>query len=222
AFVAGLGDGARDGADVVNLRFGVSASLARTLYAASDGVLANSVSEPFGLVGLEAMAAGGVAYTGGTGEDYAIAGRNAIVLETLDPGEIIRHWEELASSRRSVGRAPHGRTIVGGRPSTDAAERAALAATKASRRRRLARWTCRIARRGRLRSLVASARLQPEGEDRSVRLGVAISHVAAEQPRDTATDRQSEAVASRRCRSLLNAKEFLEDVRAQLGRYSRT
>ncbi|HXD50072.1 MAG TPA: glycosyltransferase [Gemmatimonadaceae bacterium] len=104
AFVAGLGDGARDGADVVNLRFGVSASLARTLYAASDGVLANSVSEPFGLVGLEAMAAGGVAYTGGTGEDYAIAGRNAIVLETLDPGEIIRHWEELASSPETVSR----------------------------------------------------------------------------------------------------------------------
>ncbi len=66
-------------------RFGVSASLARTLYAASDGVLANSVSEPFGLVGLEAMAAGGVAFTGGTGEDYAIGGRNAVVLETLDP-----------------------------------------------------------------------------------------------------------------------------------------
>ena len=104
AFVAGLADGARDGADVVNLRFGVSASLARTLYAASDGVLANSVSEPFGLVGLEAMAAGGVAYTGGTGEDYAIGGRNAIVLETLDPGEIIRHWEELASSPETVSR----------------------------------------------------------------------------------------------------------------------
>jgi glycosyltransferase involved in cell wall biosynthesis len=104
AFAAGLGDGARDGADVVNLRFGVSAALARTLYAASDGVLANSVSEPFGLVGLEAMAAGGVAYTGGTGEDYAIAGRNAIVLETLDPGEIIRHWEELASSPGMVSR----------------------------------------------------------------------------------------------------------------------
>src|SRR6185437_299939 len=104
AFAAGLADGARDGAEVVNLRFGVSASLARTLYAASDGVLANSVSEPFGLVGLEAMAAGGVAYTGGTGEDYAIAGRNAIVLETLDPGEIIRHWEELASSPETVSR----------------------------------------------------------------------------------------------------------------------
>src|SRR5512146_2296821 len=65
AFIIGLGDVTRAGADVVNLRFGVSPSLARTLYAASDGVLANSVSEPFGLVGLEAMAAGGVAFTGG-------------------------------------------------------------------------------------------------------------------------------------------------------------
>ncbi len=35
---------------------------------------------PNGLVGLETMAAGGVACTGGTGEDYAVAGRNALVL----------------------------------------------------------------------------------------------------------------------------------------------
>jgi glycosyltransferase involved in cell wall biosynthesis len=98
AFMNGLADVVRAGADVVNLRFGVSPSLARTLYAASDGVLANSVSEPFGLVGLEAMAAGGVAFTGGTGEDYAVPGRNAVVLETLDPAEIVARWDELSSS----------------------------------------------------------------------------------------------------------------------------
>lgn len=98
AFVNGLAAVVRAGADVVDLRFGVSPSLARTLYAASDGVLANSVSEPFGLVGLEAMAAGGVAFTGGTGEDYAVPGRNAVVLETLDPGEIVARWDELSSS----------------------------------------------------------------------------------------------------------------------------
>jgi glycosyltransferase involved in cell wall biosynthesis len=98
AFMNGLADVVRAGADVVNLRFGVSPSLARTLYAASDGVLANSVSEPFGLVGLEAMAAGGVAFTGGTGEDYAVPGRNAVVLETLDPAEIVPRWDELSSS----------------------------------------------------------------------------------------------------------------------------
>src|SRR5581483_202125 len=44
AFTAGFADGIRSGADVVNLRFGVTPVLARTLYAACDGVLANSVS----------------------------------------------------------------------------------------------------------------------------------------------------------------------------------
>ena len=81
--------------DVLNLRFGVTEELARGLYAAADGTLANSVSEPFGLVGLEAMAAGGLLYTGGTGEDYAVSGRNAVVLETLEPGEIADRAEEL-------------------------------------------------------------------------------------------------------------------------------
>jgi len=56
-------------------------ALSHVLYAAADGVLANSVSEPFGLVGFEAMAAKGVVYTGGTGEDYAAPARNAVVLE---------------------------------------------------------------------------------------------------------------------------------------------
>jgi len=88
----------RRGTEVVSLGFGVTPALARSLYAASDGVLANSVSEPFGLVGLEAMAAGGIAYTGGTGEDYAVTGRNAIVLETMDPREIVEHWQDLAQS----------------------------------------------------------------------------------------------------------------------------
>jgi len=104
AFLGGLGAAVRDGAEVVNLGFGVTPLLARTLYAATDGVLANSVMEPFGLVGLEAMAAGGVAFTGGTGEDYAIGGRNAVVLETLDPGEIVSRWMELASSPDDVAR----------------------------------------------------------------------------------------------------------------------
>ena len=54
--------------------FGVNEGLARSFYVAADVVLANSVSEPFGLVGLEAMAAGGVVLTGGTGEDYAVPG----------------------------------------------------------------------------------------------------------------------------------------------------
>jgi glycosyltransferase involved in cell wall biosynthesis len=104
AFLANVGETVRAKTDVVNLAFGVSPVLARKLYAASDGVLANSVSEPFGLVGLEAMAAGGVAYTGGTGEDYAVAGRNAVVLETLDPDEIVGRWNEMAASPETVAR----------------------------------------------------------------------------------------------------------------------
>jgi len=81
--------------DVLNLRFPVNTLLARKLFAASDAVLANSIYEPFGLVGLEAMAAGGMIYTGGTGEDYAVDGRNAVVLQTLDPAEIAARWEDL-------------------------------------------------------------------------------------------------------------------------------
>jgi glycosyltransferase involved in cell wall biosynthesis len=103
-FRATLGDLIRSGVDVISLGFGVTPALARTLYRVCDGVLANSVSEPFGLVGLEAMAAGGIAYTGGTGEDYAITGRNAIVLQTLDPMEIVERWEQLSASPRRLAR----------------------------------------------------------------------------------------------------------------------
>jgi glycosyltransferase involved in cell wall biosynthesis len=97
-------------ADVVNLRFGVREPLSHVLYGAADGVLANSVSEPFGLVGLEAMAAKGLVYTGGTGEDYAIQGRNAIVLETLGADEIVDRAEQLArrpEAMRQLRRAAH-------------------------------------------------------------------------------------------------------------------
>jgi len=76
-------------AEVVNVTSFIDESLVRVLYAASDAVLANSGHEPFGLVGLEVMAAGGIAVTGSTGEDYAEAYHNALVLETDDPIEII-------------------------------------------------------------------------------------------------------------------------------------
>ncbi len=90
--------------DVVSLQFGVTEQLAHVLYAGADGVLANSVSEPFGLVGLEAMAARGLVYTGGTGEDYAEAGRNAVVLDTLEANEIVGHVERLARHPATVHR----------------------------------------------------------------------------------------------------------------------
>ena len=51
--------------------------------------------EPFGLVGLETMAAGGVACTGSTGEDYVVPGQNALVLETADPWEFVTLFREL-------------------------------------------------------------------------------------------------------------------------------
>jgi glycosyltransferase involved in cell wall biosynthesis len=97
-------------ADVINLTSFLSDSLMTTTYAAVDAVLANSGHEPFGLVGLEVMAAGGLAVTGSTGEDYADGYRNALVLETDDPMEIvtelsvIKERPQLAASLRRHGR----------------------------------------------------------------------------------------------------------------------
>jgi glycosyltransferase involved in cell wall biosynthesis len=85
-------------ADVVFMRSFVDEQFGRALYSAADGVLANSTFEPFGLVGLEAMATGGVAYTGGTGEDYALSGYNAVVLDSNDPREIVEHAKRLQSA----------------------------------------------------------------------------------------------------------------------------
>jgi hypothetical protein len=59
------------------------------LFHSVAAVLANSQHEPFGLVGLETMAAGGVACIGYTGEDYAVPGHNALALETNDPQEFL-------------------------------------------------------------------------------------------------------------------------------------
>ncbi|MBI2830938.1 MAG: glycosyltransferase [Chloroflexi bacterium] len=75
-------------ADILDIKFHCSPELLRLIYYASDAVLANSGHEPFGLVGLETMAARGIAFTGGTGEDYAIHLHNSVVLETSDPREI--------------------------------------------------------------------------------------------------------------------------------------
>ncbi len=75
-------------ADVYDLQFFLPQQFLRPLYAAADAVLACSGHEPFGLVGLEAMAAGGVVVTGATGEEYAVGGDGAVVLDTDDPEEI--------------------------------------------------------------------------------------------------------------------------------------
>src|SRR5258708_20146849 len=79
---------ANGAADVINLTTFVSDELLAIIYPACDAVLANSGHEPFGLVGLEVMAAGGLAVTGSTGEDYAEAYRNPLVVQTTDPVEL--------------------------------------------------------------------------------------------------------------------------------------
>src|SRR5207248_3290606 len=59
---------ARPEADVLNVVSFLPDSLLPVIYVAADGVLANSGHEPFGLVGLEVMGAGGLAFVGSTGE----------------------------------------------------------------------------------------------------------------------------------------------------------
>ena len=75
-------------ADVLNLSQFVPEALQRVFYSAADAVLCNSGYEPFGLVGLEAMACGAVVVTGTTGEDYAVQLHNALSVETDDPAEL--------------------------------------------------------------------------------------------------------------------------------------
>jgi hypothetical protein len=69
-------------APVVHVRAFLDEATLYALYAAADAVLANSGKEPFGLVGLEVMAAGGIAVCGATGEEYAEPFVNAIVCDT--------------------------------------------------------------------------------------------------------------------------------------------
>jgi glycosyltransferase involved in cell wall biosynthesis len=98
-------------AEILFLDFFVEEKALRALYASADGVLANSEKEPFGLVGLEVMAAGGIAYLGRTGEDYAVPFGNAIVVQSDDPRELLtsylmlRERPELARAIRTDGRA---------------------------------------------------------------------------------------------------------------------
>jgi glycosyltransferase involved in cell wall biosynthesis len=88
--------GNADHADVLNVTSFIAPEDLRVLYRAADGVLANSGREPFGLVGLEAMAAGGTAFTGNTGEEYARHLENAVVLDTADPAEAAWYVAYLA------------------------------------------------------------------------------------------------------------------------------
>lgn len=100
-----------DDADVLLLTSHLDAAARRLLLRGAHAVLANSGHEPFGLVGLETMAAGGLACTGGTGEDYAAPGRNSLVLQSEDPQEFVGLFARLrgdsmleADIRRSARR----------------------------------------------------------------------------------------------------------------------
>jgi glycosyltransferase involved in cell wall biosynthesis len=90
-------------ADVIVLSSYLSEPQRQALFHAADAVLANSGVEPFGLVGLETMAVGGVAFVGCTGEDYATPGYDAVSLQTSDPSEIVHYTMHLHRS----GRATH-------------------------------------------------------------------------------------------------------------------
>ncbi|MGD8868258.1 MAG: glycosyltransferase [Gemmatimonadales bacterium] len=82
-------------ADIISLTSPLTPTMCRLLFRGSAVVLANSGHEPFGLVGLETMAVGGVACTGGTGEDYAEHAWNGLVLETNDPNEFVTQYRQL-------------------------------------------------------------------------------------------------------------------------------
>ena len=100
--------GDKSEADILNIKFYCPQEFLKILYNASDGVLTNSGHEPFGLVGLETMAARGVAFTGGTGEDYAKPFYNSIVLETNNPEEIesnVLYLNELPDESERIRKA---------------------------------------------------------------------------------------------------------------------
>jgi glycosyltransferase involved in cell wall biosynthesis len=83
---------------MVSIRSPIDPASRRVLFRGAAAVLANSGHEPFGLVGLEAMAAGGVACTGCSGEDYAMPGENALVLETNDSWEFVNLFGTLRTN----------------------------------------------------------------------------------------------------------------------------
>lgn len=91
--------------DVAVLESHLDPAARAVLFRSAEAVLANSGHEPFGLVGLEAMAVGGLACTGASGEDYAVDGENALVLQTNDPGEFVSLFER---TRRNPD---HGREL---------------------------------------------------------------------------------------------------------------
>ena len=104
-------------ADILFLDYFIAERTLRAMYQAADGVLAYSEREPFGLVGLEVMASGGIAYVGRTGEDYAVPLGNAVVMQSDDPRELLaahqslRARPEIVRAIRTDGRATAKRFV---------------------------------------------------------------------------------------------------------------
>jgi glycosyltransferase involved in cell wall biosynthesis len=91
-------------ADVIDIRFQLPLDFLAIMYRGADAVLANSSHEPFGIVGLEVMAAGGIVFTGSTGEDYSISFVNSFMIETPDPMEIVSYVMYIKSYPRQAER----------------------------------------------------------------------------------------------------------------------
>jgi glycosyltransferase involved in cell wall biosynthesis len=85
--------------DILSLLTPLNRKTCSLLFRAADAILANSSHEPFGLVGLEAMAAKGLACVGNTGEDYAVRGYNALVMDTDDPREFLGAFGRVKNDR---------------------------------------------------------------------------------------------------------------------------
>jgi len=91
-------------ADIVHLQAFLPDATLFALYVASDAVLANSSKEPFGLVGLEVMASGGIPVCGATGEEYAEPFVNAIVCDTNDGRELAEYLRASFGDERAADR----------------------------------------------------------------------------------------------------------------------
>jgi glycosyltransferase involved in cell wall biosynthesis len=91
-------------AEVVELKAFLPEETLYALYAASDAVLANSGKEPFGLVGLEVMAVGGIPVCGSTGEEYAEPFINSLVCDTDDGRELAEYLASIYGDERRADR----------------------------------------------------------------------------------------------------------------------
>jgi len=91
-------------AEIVHLQSFLPDATLYALYVAADAVLANSLKEPFGLVGLEVMAVGGIPVCGATGEDYAEPFVNSLVVDTVDGRELAEYLRFICADEPGADR----------------------------------------------------------------------------------------------------------------------